>query len=309
MNIWVNHSKLEFENLPRDWCATSLGGLNLKTNFVGDSNVVEGFVTGRDNLGRSYIGQIKIDLGDLNNSYISENSLVELGEKGSFDENGMSYPAYIEYEGDEYLYYTGWIEGKHVKWYNGIGLLKKVNSGWQRVSKAPVIHRTDIDYIGFGSNALLKLDSSILMVVTRFEKWNTEDSPSYNLKFGTSNDLLSFEFQAQPILEFQESEYIHSKPLLIKYRNKYLLFFSFRGQNYQIGCAVSENLTNWKRVDDSLGLRSCQVAFFNEMVCYPSIAISNSHAYLFYTGDGYGRAGMGMAKVSIEIFNELVDML
>ena len=307
MNRWKNHRILVTPFKDKEWCSTSLNAINFKQLYCSDHEIIEGFVSGRDTMGRSLIGRINFNTSTGQIESVSSDPIIDLGQRGAFDENGLSYPNYCVFKDEEYIFYTGWIEGVQQKWYNGVGLLKlnELNT-WERTSKAPIFHRSDADFIGFGSNFVMRDMEKYIMLITRFEKWSSDGSPSYNLKISTNVDIFNFEFCEDVVLPFENGEYIHSKPFLLKLKNKYLIFFSKRGSTYSISCAQSEDLINWQRVNSVLDLNMEDVGIFSEMVCYPCLIITPTKVFIFYTGDGYGKSGIGIGEMRRSEFDDIV---
>ena len=84
------------------------------------------YVTGRDSKNRSRIGKLKLFLDGENweVSEIDPQPVLELGDLGTFDENGTSYPCIVTHEGQNLLYYVGWRPTVMTPFINQIGLAK-----------------------------------------------------------------------------------------------------------------------------------------------------------------------------------------
>ena len=105
-----------------------------------DASIVDLYVSGRDQQNRSRLGLIRFSLESETIVDICETPVLSLGTRGTFDENGTSYPSVVR-DGDRLLmYYTGWIKGVHVPWYNDLGLASSLDGlTFQRVSRSPIM--------------------------------------------------------------------------------------------------------------------------------------------------------------------------
>lgn len=273
---------------------------------VRENNQLEIFVTGRDENNRSRIGRVLYSLESESVIKIDSEPLFELGELGTFDFNGTSYPWLAETDEGTRLYYTGWTKGYHVSFINDLGLvLQKNNSGeFKRVSRAPLIPRTNEEPFGVGSVCVLKDDTNWKMWYTCFKQWGSETEPDkhfYHIKYAESQDGLNWNRPNIVSVDFDENsgEYVTGKPCVIKYKGKYLMWFSYRGEAYKIGLAVSEDGKVFKRMDDSVGIAASTEGWDSEMICYGQIFFHNNELKMIYNGNGYGRSGLGLATLSV----------
>jgi hypothetical protein len=289
------------------WMSTSAGAAAVTRN----SNELRIYLTGRDIHGRSNIGLIRLDEETFEIMGIEETPILKLGPPGSFDQNGISYPCLLRFKDKDYLYYTGWIEGVQVRWYNGVGLAISENNGrFKKVSRAPIIHRTDTDFIGFGSTFVFSNDSKFIAISTRFESWDeTGKNHHYNLKAGTSLDGINFNWEPTPIFPFNDGEIAISKPCVIKVNDIFMMWYSYRGSDYRIGLAASRNGIDWKRFDEFHEMKINNQQWCDEMQCYPYVIELSDKFVMFFNGNGYGRTGLGFTTMKRESMEALVRKL
>lgn len=77
-----------------------------------------------------------------------------------------------------------------------------------------------------------------------------------------------------------------------------MLYFTSRGDCYRLFAAFEDLNGEWSRLPNSLDIPRGD--FDSEMQCYPrSLAFGGKH-YLLYSGNGYGRAGIGYAEMVSE---------
>ena len=93
-------------------------------------------------------------------------------------------------------------------------------------------------------------------------------------------------------------------PSVIEYNKKYHMVFCYRHasgfrkdkyKSYKLGYAYSENLTDWTRDDDNLGIGLSDNDWDSDMMCYPHIFKVDDKVYLLYNGNEFGRLGFGLA--------------
>ena len=128
-----------------EWLAGGSGPCCAISN-IKDTSIVDLYVSGRDSQNRSRLGLARFSLKSETIVDICETSVLTLGTRGAFDENGTSYPSVVRDGCRVLMYYTGWIKGVHVPWYNDLGLATSLNGlSFERISRAPVMPRGDLD--------------------------------------------------------------------------------------------------------------------------------------------------------------------
>ena len=68
-----------------------------------------------------------------------------------------------------------------------------------------------------------------------------------------------------------------------------------KNNTYRIGYAYSNDLINWKRNDDLVGIDVSKDGWDSDMQCYPHIFRCDDNIYLLYNGNKFGRFGFGAA--------------
>jgi len=261
------------------------------------------YINGRDLQKRSLIGIVKFDISRFKVLEISKAPVMELGEKGAFDENGTSYPYVVKVNDKFFLYYVGWVQAVQVPWINGVGLaISDDGLNFSRYSRAPILHRDNDDFIGMGSCCVLVDHDKFKMWYSRFERWgqNPHDHRHYyNIKYAESGDGIHWVKDKKVCVDFKdESEYAVAKPCVMKWKDKYLMWYSYRGKSYRIGFATSENGIDWIRKDEMAGIDVSEEGWDSEMICYGCVFKHKRHLYMLYNGNGYGASGLGMARLN-----------
>ncbi len=282
------------------------GGTSACCVYFINEDLLDIYLTGRDEQNRSRIGTFQYNLLEEKLVNVGSESILELGERGTFDFNGTGYPCVVK-NGDEMrMYYTGWTKGVHVTFINDLGLAVK-NSGdthYQRFSRASILPRTNEEPFGTGSVFVFQDQGIWKMWYTCFDHWGDEhagdDRHYYHIRYAESNDGIGWNRSGNVCIDFNISagEYVVARPCIIKYKGFYLMWYSYRGAAYKMGFAVSKDGKSWTRHDGDSGLETSSEGWDSDMVCYAYVVRHRGELKMFYNGNGYGRTGLGLAVCS-----------
>ena len=295
-----------------EWLAGGSGPCCAIAN-INDASIVDLYISGRDSQNRSRLGLVRFSLESETVVDISEPPVLPLGTRGTFDENGTSYPSVVRDGCQLLMYYTGWIKGVHVPWYNDLGLATSLNGlSFERISRAPAIPRGDLDHIGIGSSCVLRDGDSWHMWYTRFDRWGTspQDHPHYyNIKHAHSEDGVVWFLDTAVCIDFRDSsEYAVAKPCVLKVGGRFVMWYSHRGVSYRAGLAVSDDGLHWTRMDKHVGIDVSVTGWDSEMLCYPHVFDAGENFYMFYNGNKYGVEGLGVARAPRGAVLEMINV-
>lgn len=274
------------------------------------SEIITLFVTGREPSGESSIGTVKFNINSLKMLHISKKPILSHGTIGNFDEDGISYPCVIKHRNQFFLYYTGWQKGKQNLWYNGLGLaVSDDGHTFNKYSQAPIISRNHDDHIGIGSSWIIYDKKKYRMWYTSFSRWEKNKhgyTPFYKIKYTTSSDGICWDEKRYECISYTNAnESCIAKPSVIKIYNKYFMWYSYRGESYRIGFAVSDNGIDWIRKDNLAGIDKSSAGWDSEMICYANVFMWKNYLYMLYNGNGYGKTGLGLARIEKEKFKKI----
>jgi len=271
---------------------------------VGETSLFDIYVTGRDSKNRSSIGKVIIDIENPKNIIeITADPIFSFGEKGAFDENGVSYPWLVQHNGKTFMYYVGWMPTVITPFQNHLGLaVQKEDKTFERVSRAPILERTNNEYLGTGSCCVLIENSIWKMWYTSFLKWGSNPSEHkhyYVIKYAESKDGVHWIRDNVICINFKnQNEYAIGKPCVLKIKDKYHMWYSYRGEQYRIGYATSNDGTKWERKDGNAGINVSKDGWDSKSVCYAHVLQYKNYLYMFYNGNDYGKEGLGLARLS-----------
>ncbi len=270
-----------------------------------EGSLYDVYVTGRDDKNRSLIGKVEIDLTRPSKAQkIDSKPIFECGELGCFDENGVSYPVIVETEGERYMYYVGWMPTVLTPFQNFTGLAKasKGSDLFTRVSRAPILGRTNAEPFSSGSVYVLKEDDVWKIWYTSFLKWGEpgEHKHYYVIKYAESENGINWNRDGHICINIEdESEYAIGKPSVIKIGEIYHMWYVYRGEEYRIGYAHSEDGINWIRRDDLAGIDISDYGWDSKAISYPHVFRHDDYLYMLYCGNEYGREGLGLARMKL----------
>jgi len=263
--------------------------------------IIKVYFSCRDSSNRASVGYVDLDAQTFEVIRISEKPVLGLGDKGAFDDHGISLGCLIEESGTQYLYYLGWNLAANVPFRNSIGVAtKKLNEEtFTRLFKGPLLDRTIEDPFSLSYPFVLKnYKSEYLMWYGSHKSWgNSANDMIHGIKIARSKDLIHWDRTSEYVLTPTVKHYAFSRPFVQFSNSKYNMWYSFRGNKYRIGYAQSKDGRNWTRLDKEVGIDVSVKGWDSEMICYPYILATPERTLLFYNGNGYGKSGFGVAEL------------
>lgn len=299
---WKKLGRILQPDAAREWMATYTGPSFAVPRHP--AGVLDIYVTGRDSRNRSRIGTITIDPDRPTTPIaIADAPMFDIGELGAFDENGVSYPWIVDAGDVEYMYYVGWMPTVLTPFQNHVGLAVRHGGGeWRRVSRAPILERTDDDFLSMGSTAVLRDRHRWRMWYTSFRRWrqtSAEPKHVYVIKFAESADGVHWTRSNQVCIDAASpAEHSISRPSVLVEGGLHHMWFSCRGAAYRIGYAWSENGIDWVRRDDLAGIDVSAAGWDSESICYSHVFRWQDALHMIYCGNHYGRDGLGLAVLT-----------
>lgn len=245
---------------------------------------------------------------------VSDTPVLDIGRDGCFDENGV-FPAhaYKFDDGRVYLYYTGFQLGQKIRHYNFGGLAISTDGGdtFHRHSEAPIMDRADEGlFVRAGQSIERADDGGFHVIYSAGSSWHMcqgELRPVYDVFYQKSPDGITINKIGEKILTCDLSiEHGLGRPQIIRFGNFYYAFYTRRiieGMRYFIGCARSKDCKTWERIDYVFNDIEYGVKdeFDCDMIYFPAVVkITDSKALLFYSGNYFGRDGLGVVELVLE---------
>lgn len=262
------------------------------------------YFTCRNEFSQGHVGFVEIDLKNptvvLN---LSSAPVLKPGITGAFDDSGVTCGCVWNEGTEKYLYYLGWNLGVTVPFRNAIGLAKW-NTGsqqFERVYQAPVLDRNRFDLFSLSYPFVLRHNGEYKMWYgTHLQTGKQEKDMKHAIRYVSSASLDRWNATGHIAIPLNEAvgEYALSRPSVLIENNLYKMWYAYRGNAYRIGYAESSDGLLWNRKDDLTGIQASSAGWDSEMICYPHVFTHNSETYMVYNGNGYGKSGFGIAKLS-----------
>lgn len=304
-HIWEKLGRIAYADPSIPWMATFTG-----PSFAvqrEETSFFDIYITGRDKHNRSLIGKTCLNIDNLSESLVFDhNPVFNLGELGCFDENGVSYPVIVESDGLRYMYYVGWLPTVLTAFQNFTGLATAPigSDDFTRVSRAPILERTNIEPFSSGSVFVMKEEALWRMWYTSFLRWgksSDEHKHYYVIKYAESSNGIDWQRKDKICIDIQnDTEYAIGKPSVIKHNNQYYMWYVYRGEQYRIGFAHSYDGIHWERQDNKVGIDvSTDAEWDSKAISYPHVFRYQQYLYMLYCGNDYGRDGLGLARMEL----------
>lgn len=247
-----------------------------------------------------------VDLSAANPSEVlavSEHPVLDIGEAGAFDENGI-LPTSIVPVGDKlYLYYVGYQLGMKLRYYQFEGLAISADGGrsFTRARRVPVTDRSDQELLNRTSAFVRRRNGIFQMWYVGGSDWTVVDGkplPVYDIKYMESADGINWPDSGRTCITYQnDDEHAFGKPFIFARPDRELMFYSVRSRSngYRIGYAESFDGENWIRRDTDIGIDVSDEGWDSQMLAYACAVEYKEKVYLFYNGNNCGETGFGYA--------------
>ncbi len=264
------------------------------------------FFGSRDADGISRIGWVDLKKDDPKTVLgYSLDPVLDIGEDGCFDENGVVPSAVVQHDGRVYMYYAGYQLGTKVRFsvLGGLAVSEDLGQTFKRWKRVPVFERTDTE-------TLFRVPHSVIYSGGVWKVWYGggdrfingagKTLPVYNVRYTESGVPDSFTQPGQIFLETSGEEYRIGRPFLFSRSSAdHYLFYGYSTEQapYKLGYARSVDMKTWTRHDDEIGLHVESDGWASEMLAYPCVIRIDNRVYMFYNGRRYGEEGFGLAEL------------
>ena len=285
----------------REWAASHA---YVPTAMLLDGDTIRVYAAFRDQAGVGRVGYVDVDAGDpLKVLEVSADPVLDVGEPGMFDDNGVTPLSICAADDGLRLYYVGWQLGVHVRYVLFAGLAVSQDGGrtFRRHARVPVLDRSD-------SEPLIRGGCCVLQRGGRWEMWYAAGSrfidvggkarPTYELRHLVSDDGIGWGDTGELCMTFaSEDEYGFGRPFVVEDGGRLRMWYTIRtaSKGVRLGYAESDEGRVWKRMDDQAGLDVAVDGWDSEMVGFACVQETRHGTYLFYNGNGFGETGFGVA--------------
>jgi hypothetical protein len=234
----------------------------------------------------------------------SEKPVLDIGEDGRFDDNGV-VPSAVFRNGDEiWMYYAGYQLSKKVRFLvlGGLAISKDNGETFERLSLVPVLERTNEESLFRVVHSAMKTDNIFRVWYgggSHFMKGEIKSYPVYDIRTMESIDGIHFPERGEVVISNADDEYRVGRPFVTQLNGRYYMFYgaSTVTSPYRLRYAVSDDLRLWRTHNTDFGLTYNDRDFDSEMSAYPAVINVDGNTWLFYNGNDYGYYGVGLAKL------------
>ena len=276
-----------------------------------ESSVIKIYYATRDEEGRSLPGCITVDADDPGKIVgISSTPMLQLGERGAFDDCGVMPSCLVHYNGKQYLYYTGWNVRNTITYHLSIGVAVSEDGGktFRKLFPGPVLERNRLEPHLIGAPFILVEEGIWKIWYLSGTEWRMvqgKPEPRYHIKYAESEDGINWKREGLVAIDYKdENEAGIARVSVLKHQDIYLMWYSYRNfmnyrtdpaNSYSLGFAESADGKHWERKDGLSGLTRSSDGWDSVMVCYPYVINVKNKIYMFYNGNGFGQSGIGYA--------------
>ena len=255
---------------------------------------------------------------DFNKSFTkiintSTEKIVDSGGLGCFDEHGIFPMNVVRYKDKVYGYICGLSRRVSVPIESSIGMAISNDNGltFKKIGDGPILTSSLYEPSIIGDPFVAIFKGGFHMWYIFCERWipnaEKDGSPSrvYKIAHAYSDDGISWHRESKQIIPDKlNSDECQAIPTVVYLNNKYHMFFCYRQAidfrknrecSYRIGYAYSDDLVNWTRDDDNVGIDVSEDGWDSQMICYPHVFHYDGKVYMLYNGNEFGRFGFGLA--------------
>ena len=235
--------------------------------------------------------------------HVSEQPVLDIGEPGTFDENGILPTSIVESDGQLFLYYVGYQLGMKLRYYQFEGLAISTDGGksFTRAQRVPVTDRSDQELFHRTSAFVRRRDGVFQMWYVGGSDWTVVDGkplPVYDIRYLESADGINWPAAGRVCITYANiDEHAFGKPFVFEHDGRHRMLYSVRtrSKGYRIGYAESEDGLNWTRKDDEVGIDVSASGWDSQMIAYGCVVRHKDKVYMFYNGNNCGETGFGYA--------------
>jgi hypothetical protein len=239
--------------------------------------------------------------------YAHSEPLLELGQPGTFDENGVLATSVVRApDGQLHMYYVGFELGTRIRYRLLTGLAVSEDDGltFRRVAVTPILERSDQELFFRGGPFVLYEENRFKMWYVAGSRWidvGGKQMPEFRMKYLESPDGIRWGHAGRLVMDVSDpDEYGFGRPWVVRQEDRYSMFYSIRRRSfgaYRLGYATSTNGIDWKRMDSSLNLDVGPSSYDDRAIEYAVPISAQGRTWCLYNGNDFGREGIALARL------------
>ena len=267
-------------------------------------NTIEIYAGLRGSNGISHPYKLEASLNDpLKIVDYSRESILELGEIGSFDEHGI-VPTYIQDFGKtQYLHYAGYQKSKSAPFliFSGKAVSNNYGKSWDKLSNTPYLDRNNSNTCFRVIHTIVNFEGKDFYFFGGGSTWVRIEKrlvPMYDIKLLIREKNSSPKSVEKTVIPLNGLRRI-GRPNIYTRKRGFGMFLStqsFEGQ-YRIAHTFSHDLLNWESDLVPVNIKNLPISC-SEMTAYPNILMGEAVSYLFFNGNKMGLDGIHVATIT-----------
>jgi predicted GH43/DUF377 family glycosyl hydrolase len=281
------------------------------TPLLLNDEVLRLYVQCRDSEGIGRVGYLDVSASDpLQVLGVSPQPVLDIGEPGTFDDNGVLQTSIIQAgDGSLYMYYVGFELSLHIRYrlLTGLAVSRDGGETFDRVRRTPILERSSDELYFRGGPFVVREDARYRMWYVAGSAWtdiNGKSMPVYDLRYIESADGVDWPSRGEVCMQLSlAQEHGFGRPYVLIEGGKHRMFYSIRKTalgRYRLGYAESDDGIRWTRRDDELGIDVSPSGWDSESIEYSAPVRVKGKTYLFYNGNDLGGTGVGVAVLEQE---------
>lgn len=302
----MNWRKLGVVFSPPSDVENAVSHAQIPTPLQLNEDIVRVYYSARDEVGCSRPYFVDLDARDpLKVVQYGKQPLLDLGEPGCFDDNGIITCSVIKHpDGRLLMYYVGFELHKKVRYKLFTGLaISEDGEIFEKYSHAPILDRTHEDLcFRCGPFVHCSGGNEFVMYYVSGGNWitlNGKSMPVYVVKRVCSEDGIHWPDNGPVVLPItMEDEHGFGRPWVVPCDGGYEMYYSVRRksvQAYRLGWAHSHDGVRWMREDERIGLAPGPGVYDSHAIMYSAVITLHGKTYCFYNGNDFGVDGFALA--------------
>jgi predicted GH43/DUF377 family glycosyl hydrolase len=272
-----------------------------------NNNVVRIYFSSRDKNNKAYAGFFDYDLNDNTITYSTKDPI--LVPEFDYERDGVYVSSVLKFGDVRYIYYLGFISMSYGDFTATINLAFWEGNKIKKYKNNPILNIDNIDPFLVTNPTVFKKENMFFMFYTsgiKKELVNNLYINYYTIKIALSYDGIKFEKLNKLIFPLNSNEMFIIRLSILAddtfiNNYKYKGFYSFGRKDYpyrkqyRIGFAVSNDLINWIRKDEIVGIDVGPNDYDIDMIAYPQVFKYDNTLFMLYNGNNYGKEGLLLA--------------
>lgn len=289
-----------------DWARTHAMG---PTPYRLNDDVIRVYLTCLDDKGRGRPSYVDVSSADPTQIVkVSTQPLLDVGEPGSFDDNGLMALSLVPVDAQTvYMYYAGFELCTNVRYriFTGLAISRDGGETFKRYSKAPILDRSDSERLFRCGNFVAKAGGVFKLWYVAGSDWTElhgKMMPVYDLRYQESADGITWsDCGTLSMALTNDDEHGFGRPWIVaRDDGTYQMFYSIRRRSfaaYRLGYAESTDGIRWVRKDNEMGLDVSPTGVDSDAIMYSAVVSVGPKTYCFYNGNNFGEQGFCVAEL------------